>query len=538
MIELTSVTLENEMDLILAHKQSMRVAELTGLSIAAQTTFATAVSEVCRSVIGKKANASLTLSVSPKSERWKSITAVLEDTRANYSAKDDEGYMYARKLVSNVSFQTTDNTNRISLAMRLPVTSRIDDGLVEKWKINLNNDPSISPYEEIKRKNRQLAELAEKLQQSEHQYKVLTDSLPIMILSIDHLGWIHYANKWVTDYTGQSVEQLNQTKWVDAIHPDDFTQVWKKWEGDAEDLVAATRPERRIKDAMTGDYRWHIGISTPIHNDEGKVTIWNVFMVDVHAQKTIEETLRDNAELKFTQAALEEKIQQLNLSNQQLEQFAYIASHDLQEPLRKITLYSDFLNKKLTPVLPKEASVYFENLITAAARMKMLIQDILAYSTLNPIDFAPVNLNEIAAETIEDMEISITEKSAEIVIDKLPVVYGNASQLKQLFENLLSNSLKYCSPDTKPQIAITSSVSENIVELRFSDNGIGFEQEYTEKMFNIFQRLHTRDKYSGTGIGLAICKKIVEMHNGDIQAISTTGNGSTFTVRLPSYVAE
>jgi len=533
MTEITHITLENEMDLILAHKQSMRLAELTGLSTSAQTTFATAVSEVSRTVIGKDDRACLRLYVSDKDEKPKVIIARLEDKRSGFSPELDEGYIYAKRLVSNIAFQTDNGRNNTSLYYRLPQSSRIDDVLIEKWRINLNNDPAISPYEEIKRKNRQLAELAEKLQQSERQYKTLTDSLPIMILSLDATGRIIYANRWVTEYTGQSVEQLNNSRWAGILHPDDFSEVWNSWNEQVPKGEMVVRPERRYRNGQTGEYRWHIGISTPVHHENGSIAGWNTFMVDIHAQKIIEQTLKDNVALKATQTELEEKIRQLNHSNQQLEQFAYVASHDLQEPLRKITLYSDYLNKKHAASLPAEASVYFRHLIDASHRMKALIQDILAYSTLSELAFEQVNLNDVATDTLRDLEVSISEKSADISIDSLPVIQGNARQLRQLFENLLSNSLKYSVPQTRPKISVNAVLSDDKIMLRFSDNGIGFEEKYIDKMFNIFQRLHTRDKYSGTGIGLAICKKIVEMHNGEIMAESTLGNGATFTVTLP-----
>jgi len=533
MIEITHITLENEMDLILAHKQSMRLAELAGLSISAQTTFATAVSEVCRTVIGKDDEACLRLFVSDKADKNKSVIAVLEDKRNPFMPKDDEGYVYAKRLVSNLTFANENGNNKTSLFYRLPAGLRIDDVLIEKWKINLNTDPAVSPYEEIKRKNRQLAELADKLQKSEQQYKSLTDSLPIMILSLDENGRITYANKWVADYTGLSVEELNSSRWADVIYADDFSGVWDSWQEHIAQKQMVTRPERRYKHAPTGEYRWHTGISTPVYNDNGDISGWNTFMVDIHAQKIIEETLKDNVALKATQAELEEKIRQLNHSNQQLEQFAYVASHDLQEPLRKIALYSDYLSRKHSAALPAEAAQYFQNLIDASQRMKALIQDILAYSTLRKVAFEPVDLNDVATESLRDLEVSIVEKSAKIVIDKLPVVEGNTRQLKQLFENLLSNSLKYSLPQAQPEIAVKATVTDNKVELCFSDNGIGFEEAYIDKMFNIFQRLHTRDKFSGTGIGLAICKKIVELHKGNIKARSTLGNGATFTITLP-----
>jgi PAS domain S-box-containing protein len=533
MIEITKVGLENEMDVILAHKQSMRLAELAGLSISGQTTFATAVSEISRTALADSKQARLILCISERADKVKFVSAVLED-EGEAPDESDEGYKYARKLVSDISMTTSGGTNRIVLNYRLPSTTRIDNLSIEKWQIILNNDPAISPYEEIKRKNRQLAELAEKLQESEQQYKILTDSLPIMIVSVNKEGVITYANKWVTDYTGQTIEYINNSKWRDIIHPDDFAETWETWESNLESQTMIVRPERRLRNKDSGEYRWHTGIATPVHDEKGVVRCWNTFLVDIHAQKMIEEALKDNFELKEIQAELTEKVNQLNQSNQQLEQFAYVASHDLQEPLRKISFYSDYLKQRYRGALPEEAMMFFENLMNASERMKVLIQDILSYSTVRKAVFENVDLNNAMNEVLQDLEISIREKDAEIEVSYLPLIEGNERQLKQLFENLISNSLKYSKEGVRPLITVAAEQKDEQVILSFTDNGIGFEENYINKMFSIFQRLHTRDKFAGTGIGLAICKKIVDLHGGEISARSKAGEGSVFTITLPA----
>ncbi len=344
MNKITSVTLENEMDLILAHKQSMRIAELAGLSLPAQTTFATAVSEISRNAFGQQNNASLSLYVSDKAERIKYIIAVLEDERRNFLQKKDEGFLYAKKLISNIEVVSIGGKNKITLGYRLPMGFRIDDILIEKWGINLNTDPVVSPYEEIKRKNRQLVEMADKVRESEEQYRSLTNSLPIMIFTMDNEHQITYANQWLKDYTGQNINKINTTRWQDILHGDDVAALWDTWEQKKDDstLIAS---EHRIKNAENDEYRWHKIVSIAITADDGAPQYWNNFMVDIHAQKMIEEALKDNMDLRAVQTELKEKIELLNQSNQQLEQFAFVASHDLQEPLRKISLYSDLLQK-------------------------------------------------------------------------------------------------------------------------------------------------------------------------------------------------
>jgi PAS domain S-box-containing protein len=533
MNEITKVALENEMDLILAHKQSMRLAELTGLSLPAQTTFATAVSEVSRTAIGQGQRAYLTLYVSDKYDKQKYLTAVLTDNRAGYSEALDEGYKYAKRLVQQIKITTHGKENKTELCYRLLPNLRIDDTIIGKWRISLNTDPAVSPYEEIKRKNRQLVQLADRLKESEQQYVSLTDSLPMMIFSMDIGGVVTYSNQWLIAYTGQTLDQINSSRWKDILHPDDFEEIWHNWDTKIQQNPDMITMERRLREAKTGDYRWHTGSIIPIVDAEGSTTSWNVFMVDIDAQRTVETTLRHNAELKAIQEQLEEKVNLLHQSNQQLEQFAYIASHDLQEPLRKISFYSDFLKKKYGPMLPEEGSVFFDNLIGASERMKLLIQDVLTYSTVRKENFAPADLNRVVAEAIQDLEISISEKHATINVGKLPMIDGNKGQLKQLFENLISNALKFSAAGRPSVIDISAAVKDGCAELVFADNGIGFEDIYISKMFTLFQRLNARDKYSGTGIGLAICKKIVDAHGGAVSAMGKLGEGAVFTITLP-----
>ena len=529
---ITTIVLENEMDLILAHKESMRLAEMLGFTLSAQTTFATAVSEVSRTAIQGQHKPCLTLSVSDKKESVKYLTAALEDDRQFFSAAHDEGFTYAKRLVPNINSSKTSAGNKIELHFRLPANLRVDDAAIEKWRLNLNIVFDVSPYEEIKRKNRQLIALADKLRESEQQYISLTDSLPIMIFSMDADGVLTYANSWVSDYTGETKEEISENKWRNVIHPDDFSGIWKDWQTRTAERITVI-PERRLKKKTSDEYRWHTGVTITIMSDDGTVKGTNTFLVDVHAQKVIEQALTDNVLLKKIQSELEQKILQLDYSNNQLKQFAYIAAHDLQEPLRKIVFYSDILNKKYGTTLTDEARMFFNNLITSAERMKVLINDVLAYSIVQKDNFTTVKLNHIVQEMLIDLEVSIKEKGAIINVTHLPAMEGNETQLKQLFENLVSNALKFSRPDATPVISLSGDVADEYVRIYFEDNGIGFDEEYMEKMFDIFQRLNTREKFSGTGIGLAICKKIVDIHHGNITAMGKPNEGATFIITLP-----
>ena len=248
------------------------------------------------------------------------------------------------------------------------------------------------------------------------------------------------------------------------------------------------------------------------------------------------------------QLQLKDQIQRLNDSNKELEQFAYVASHDLQEPLRKISAFSDLLRENLKDQNIGEGELYLNRIIHSSSRMRDLITDLLNYSRVSRKTVKEqINLNAILDTVKEDLEIMILEKEAVIKSSDLPTIPGNSIEFRQLFQNLISNSLKFLNPTKKPIIIIEAkeSSSEELkkllsyeknsryVSIHFIDNGIGFDENYAEKIFVIFQRLHGKDTYEGTGIGLAICKKIVEKYGGAIFANSNPGHGANFTVILP-----
>lgn len=250
---------------------------------------------------------------------------------------------------------------------------------------------------------------------------------------------------------------------------------------------------------------------------------------------------------------VEERTQELRLyseelsrSNRELEDFAFVASHDLQEPLRKIQAFGDRLEASFSHNLGEQGLDYLKRMRNAAQRMSLLINDLLDFSRINTRgrDFAPTNLADIIDGALDDLEIAIQESNARINIGNLPVIQADSSQLSQLFLNLLSNSLKFRVADITPVITITADVHQpNIMQqticpdwhvITLTDNGIGFAKEYAEKIFTPFQRLHGRSEYKGTGIGLAVCRRIVERHRGLIYASGEPGAGATFTIILPA----
>ena len=249
---------------------------------------------------------------------------------------------------------------------------------------------------------------------------------------------------------------------------------------------------------------------------------------EIHAVMAIH---HDITELVKASRELQKRNDELNISNQQLEQFAYIASHDLQEPLRKIQTFSSLAAENKSD--SDKVLSYLSRIDKSAARMSSLVRDVLNYSRLSnsAAEKEIVDLNEILGQVMQDFELVIQEKQASVTMDNLPAIEASRQQMLQLFGNLFSNSLKFC--DKLPRISIQCNRNEHHYIITFLDNGIGFEQKYEAHVFEVFKRLHGISAYSGTGIGLAICKRIVDNHNGSIAVQSSPGIGTTFTIHLP-----
>ena len=249
---------------------------------------------------------------------------------------------------------------------------------------------------------------------------------------------------------------------------------------------------------------------------------------------------KDISERKRVEEAITQKAAELARSNAELEQFAFVASHDLQEPLRKIQAFGDRLKTKIKGAIAAEALDYLERMQSAAARMRTLINDLLTFSRVirKPEGFVPVELAAVTRGVLGDLEMRIEKSGAQLEVGDLPVVDADPVQMHQLLLNLLGNALKFQAPGAKPVVKIRSRAfrslsGEQLCELSIEDNGIGFEEKYLDKIFTVFQRLHGRDEYEGTGVGLAVCRRITDRHRGTITAKSRLGHGATFLVTLP-----
>lgn len=334
--------------------------------------------------------------------------------------------------------------------------------------------------------------------------------------------------------------QWSKVLFMQIIHPADRTRVELAFQN-ALETGKITYEARIIRNNNTE--RWIRVNGTTIYNKKHQPVRLLGTVLDITDQKKVKEELENmvlarTRELVTSNSALEK-------SNHELEQFAYIASHDLQEPLRKIQTFADMVKEHLDD--KQMAEKYFNKIYTSAKRMSTLINDVLNYSRLSKTgeQFEKTDLNKILKDVLSDFELLIEQKQAVITHSDLPTIKSIPLQIHQLFGNLISNSLKFS--EVNPQITITAQTLSTkevqkypqliedraYVQLTFQDNGIGFEQQHADQIFIIFQRLNNLRTYSGTGIGLALCKKIVDHHNGIITAKSEPGQGATFTVILP-----
>ena len=375
------------------------------------------------------------------------------------------------------------------------------------------------------------------------EFQVMMDFMPQMVWVSQPDGDHIYFNKVWYEYTGLTPDESDINGWMNALHPEDRERTQITWRNS----IQTGNPyeiEYRIYGPEQG-YRWFLGRALPIMNEEGLIEKWFGTCTDIQDQKVMNDILEHKV-LERTRE-LQRINSELELSNSELTQFASVASHDLQEPLRKILLFSHLVKDRVAD-LPGVAVAHIDKIIASSSRMSVLVHDLLSYTKLASMDgsFEATDLNTIINEVQSDLELIIQEKKAVITRHNLPVIDVLAGQMRQVFQNIISNSLKFSKAGIPPQISISA---ERVSELSTSaapdaegwyyriviqDNGIGFSNEYAEKIFTLFQRLHTRTRYEGTGIGLSIAKKIISQHNGIIKASGEEKVGARFTIVLPA----
>ena len=317
-------------------------------------------------------------------------------------------------------------------------------------------------------------------------------------------------------YTGHTFKEYKAYGWIKSLHPDDRDRMLNNW------LVSIQTGAPHVDSGsiwhqQTNAYRHFRVQGVPIVDDQQNISGWIGCIIDVH-------------ELVEKQQMLENALLQLEDTNKELEKFAYIASHDLQEPLRMVSSYLQLIEKRYEKKLDEKGLSFMHYAIDGANRMKDLIQDLLSYSRVAYKEhlFKQVDLNKVLILIQEQYQRLIREKNARLRVEVLPVVNAIPLQMQQLFQNLIANSIKFCPQGSQPHIHI--SVTDELTHWQFcvEDNGIGIPEEYAEKVFEIFQRLNGREEYEGSGIGLSICKKIVKNHQGNIWFNSIPGQGTSF----------
>ena len=384
----------------------------------------------------------------------------------------------------------------------------------------------------------------EEIKESEVRFRLLADSMPQFIWTSTPEGNLNYFNQSVFDYSGLTIEEVNQDGWIQIVHPDEREQNIKEWINavtTGKDFLLEHRFRRH-----DGEYRWQLSRAIPQRDEHGKIQMWVGTSTDIQDQKTFATELERQVEQRTKELGLSNiELQKLN---KELESFVYISSHDLQEPLRKIQTFASHILELEVKNLSEMGKDYFDRMNKSAQRMQTLIQDLLAYSRTNANEYKieNIDLDKIIAEIKDELKEELKEKNATIEANHLCNAHIIPFQFRQLIHNLISNSLKFSNPNQPPHIQIKSEMvngtdfSEvNLLpqceycHIKFSDNGIGFEPQYGEKIFELFQRLHGKNEYQGTGIGLSIVKKIVDNHKGIIIASGELNKGATFDIYIP-----
>ena len=362
----------------------------------------------------------------------------------------------------------------------------------------------------------------EALRQSEQRFSSMLEAVrdyAIIFLELD--GRVASWNKGAERIKGYRAEEIVGQHFSKFYRPADIA----KGKPDHELRVATS--EGRFEDEdwrvrKDGSRFWANVVVTSLRDASGKINGFVKITRDLTARKQAEDEIKRYAE-------------DLKRSNQELEQFAYVASHDLQEPLRTVSSFSQLLARRYHGKLDADADEFFTFIVDGATRMQTLINDLLAFSRVGMRDnpFAPVACEQVLQIAKQNLDVAIAESGAMITHDPLPTLTADQTQLTQLFQNLFSNAIKFRRPEEAPRIHVSAEWRNGAWQFSVRDNGIGIAPQYFDRIFIIFQRLHGREEYSGTGIGLAICKKIVERHGGRMWLESEPGAGSTFRFTIP-----
>ncbi|MES2395019.1 MAG: ATP-binding protein [Bacteroidota bacterium] len=379
-------------------------------------------------------------------------------------------------------------------------------------------EANLNLEQRVKERTASLEKTQASLKLSEEKYRKLIEEAGDVVYTSDFNGYFTYINPMSIKLTGYTENELIGKHFSEIIDPE-----WKE-------KVAKFYKDQFINKIQETLFSFPI-----ITKSGGKKWIEQTVIQQKIGDRIIghQAIVRDITERKKSEEEIKQKSEELVRSNQELEQFAYVASHDLQEPLRTIYNFVGLLDKKYSGKTDEEAKEYFKFIVNATFKMQNLIKDLLEFSRVGKnMSFTAVDCNKILKEVIADLDTSIKESNAKITSAILPVLKGNETELKRLFQNLISNAIKFRKKNVLPEITITVEKKEMEYLFAIKDNGIGIEEKHINKLFIIFQRLHSVEEYPGTGIGLATCKKIVTLHKGKIWVESKLGEGSIFYFTL------
>ena len=410
---------------------------------------------------------------------------------------------------------------------------------------------------EIKTRD-ELNRVIEELRNAKEEYRVMAETVPYGVWKTDAKGKPIYASPVFLELLDMVLSDLKKYGWIHKLPPEDVEPVIKKWAEHAK-TGEMMDTEHKIKGADK-KYRTILERGLPVRNDKGNIISWVGINLDITKRKQIEDKLEIALEkseeevkevlLKLAEAnralelelighlkskeELKKKVNELKIVNDEIQQFTYITSHDLQEPLRTMASYAQLIERRYKGKLDKDADEFIEYMVDGTKRMKEMIQGLLEYSRAGTEETIQEFSADIAVNrALSSLQFAISECNAEIIRDKLPIINADERQITRIFLNLIGNALKFHKEGITPKIHISAEKKDNEDIFSVSDNGIGLEEQYSDKIFQVFKRLHAIGDYQGAGIGLAIVKRIISNYGGRIWVESELGKGSTFYFTLP-----
>jgi PAS domain S-box-containing protein len=468
--------------------------------------------------------------------------------------KHESLFFFKRQLISmlesagTVEAETvryTTEGDKIFLQIRCSVAPGNDNDLSRNFITAINITNQKIAEEALKHANEQLeqrvrertAELEKEIEErkqaqeaameSERRLRFVNESIPQMVWTAEPDGAMDYVNQRWYEYTGLSQEELEGWQWLEITHPEDREKTKAGWIRAVEGGKIWESEDRKKR--FDGVYHWFLGRALPFRDQNGRISKWFCTCTDINVQK------ENEAKLARQKKELAEANEELARTNEELNNFAYTASHDLQEPLRMISSYTSLIERRYRDRLDQEGLEFFHFVLDGTKRMKILIEALLDHARLGIKELIPdkVDLNKVVETVKGNLRFSIDEKNARVIYDQLPVLEIDQTRMLQLFQNLIFNAIKYNTSE-QPLITVSANRQEDKWLFSVKDNGIGIAREHFEKIFVIFHRLHSDSEHSGTGIGLATCKRIVQLYGGKIWVESELGKGSVFFFTLPA----